>query len=218
MPETPRVALIAGASGLVGSFCLQYLLADPRYRTVHSLVRRHSGEGHSRLREHLVDFERLAADMPDCAIDDVYCCLGTTMKQAGSKTAFERVDHDYVVELARLCKARGARRFMLVSALGADAGSSVFYNRVKGRVELELQQLDFPALHIFRPSLLTGPRKEFRLGERVASPLARLMRPLMRGGLARYRAVDSAHVARCMLLAAATDLAGVKIHYPSESG
>jgi len=218
MPETARVALIAGASGLVGAFCLEYLLADPRYKTVHSLVRRRSGKEHPRLQEHLVDFENLARDMPDCTLDDVYCCLGSTMKQAGSKTAFERVDHDYVVELARLCKARGTQRFMLVSALGADAGSSVFYNRVKGRVELELQQLDFTALHIFRPSLLTGPRQEFRPAERMASAAAMLLRPLLRGGLARYRAVAAAHVARCMLQAAAADLAGVKIHYPSESG
>jgi len=218
MTTALRTALIAGASGLVGQYCLRRLLADPRYREVHSLVRQPSGIAHPHLREHLVDFDHLEQGLSDWEVDDVYCCLGTTMAKAGSKAEFERVDHDYVIALARMAKARSASRFMLVSALGADPVSSVFYNRVKGRTELDMQQQDFPTLHIFRPSLLTGPRGEFRLGERLATPATLLLRPIMRGPLAKYRAVHADHVAKCMVDASGSELIGVKIHYPSETG
>jgi len=218
MTRQARNALIAGASGLVGSFCLQRLLRDERYNKIHSLVRRPSGITHPRLVEHVLDFESLEKDSTLPAVDDVYCCLGTTISKAGSREAFEKVDHDYVLKLGQITRVGGAQRFLLVSALGADPVSGVFYNRVKGATELDIQQLDFPALHIFRPSLLTGPRKEFRLGERLAIPITSLLRPLMRGGLARYRAVHADHVAACMVEAAFVDMEGVEIHYPSETG
>jgi uncharacterized protein YbjT (DUF2867 family) len=217
MTKLKRIAMIAGASGLVGSYCLQRLLRDERYREVISLVRTPTRARHPRLRERTVDFASLekAGEFP--ALDDVYCCLGTTIGQAGSEEAFEKVDRVFVLALAKLARRLGAQRFLLVSALGADPGSRIVYNKVKGRTELELQQLDFPALHIFRPSLLTGPRKEFRLGEKLAAPLAALLRPALRGGLAKYRAVHADHVADCMIQAAYSDVVGVEIHYPSET-
>lgn len=218
MNALKRSAIIAGASGLVGSFCLQRLLRDGRYDMVHSLVRQPSGLTHPRLKEHVIDFDSLEKQSSLPPVDDVYCCLGTTIAKAGSRLAFEQVDHHYVVSLGRLTRLGGAKRFLLVSALGADPVSGVFYNRVKGCTEVDIQQLDFPSLHIFRPSLLTGPRKEFRLGERLAIPVAALLRPLMRGGLARYRAVHADHVAACMVDAAFVDMEGVEIHYPSETG
>lgn len=214
METRKRSALIAGSSGLVGGYCLKHLLEDPRYGRVHSLVRSPSGLKHPKLDELQIDFERLEGT-PLPTADDVYCCLGTTIGRAGSQEAFERVDHDYVLALGRASRSAGARRFMLVSALGADPVSRVFYNRVKGRTEVDLQQLDFPALHIFRPSLLTGPRSEFRLGERLAGPVLRALGPLMRGNLARYRAVHADHVARCLVESAFADMLGVQIHYPS---
>lgn len=218
MSKRQRTALIAGASGLVGGFCLQRLLKDERYGAVHSLVRSATPQQHPRLSERVVDFGKLdqIGDFP--AVDDVYCCLGTTIGKAGSKEAFEKVDHDYVIALASVARKNNAQRFMLVSALGADPLSSVFYNRTKGRTEVELQQLDYPSLHIFRPSLLTGPRKEFRLGERLATPLAALLRPVLLGTLARYRSVHADHVASCMIKAAFSPVTGVEIHYPSETG
>lgn len=217
MTMRKRSALIAGASGLVGGFCLQRLLQDERYSVTYSLVRTATRQPHPRLSERLVDFGKLVQTVDFPAVNDVYCCLGTTIGRAGSKEAFEKVDLDYVVALASLARKNDAQRFMLVSALGADPVSSVFYNRIKGRVEVELQQLDFPALHIFRPSLLTGPRKEFRLGERLATPLALLLHPVMLGPLARYRAVHADHVASCMVAAAFSPVQGVQIHYPSET-
>lgn len=218
MTGLKRSAIIAGASGLVGSFCLQRLLQDSRYDCIHSLVRTASGITHPRLVEHLVDFDKLDTQPVPPGVDDVYCCLGTTIAKAGSRNAFEKVDHDYVLALARVTRLGGAQRFLLVSALGADPVSSVYYNRVKGCIEVDIQQLDFPSLHIFRPSLLTGPRKEFRFGERLAAPIASVLRPIMRGGLARYRAVHADHVAACMIKAAFKDMEGVEIHYPSETG
>lgn len=214
MDTRKRSALIAGSSGLVGSYCLRRLLEDARYQRVYSLVRSPSGISHPKLDEQRVDFEQLE-DAPIPAADDVYCCLGTTIARAGSQAAFERVDHDYVLALGRATRSAGTQRFLLISALGADPVSRVFYNRVKGRTEIDLQQLDFPALHIFRPSLLTGPRTEFRLGERLAAPLLRALGPLMRGNLARYRAVHADHVARCLVEAAFLQMQGVQIHYPS---
>jgi len=218
MTGRTRNAMIAGASGLVGSFCLQRLLRESRYDNIHSLVRRPSGLAHARLVEHVVDFDSLENEPTLPAVDDVYCCLGTTIAKAGSREAFEKVDHDYVLSLGRITRLTGAQRFLLVSALGADPVSGVFYNRVKGSTEVDIQQLDFPALHILRPSLLTGPRKDFRMGERLAIPVTALLRPLMRGSLARYRAVHADHVAACMIEAAFDDMEGVEIHYPSETG
>jgi uncharacterized protein YbjT (DUF2867 family) len=217
MTMKKRTAIIAGASGLVGSYCLERLLRDERYGKIHSLVRTPSGRQHPRLQEQCVDFASLDQLTSNPTVDDVYCCLGTTIGQAGSEEAFEMVDRVYVLALAALARKNGARRFLLVSALGADPASGIFYNKIKGQVEVELQQLDFTALHIFRPSLLTGPRKEFRLGERLAAPLARLIRPVLRGGLAKFRAVHADHVASCMIQAAFSDVEGVEIHYPSET-
>jgi uncharacterized protein YbjT (DUF2867 family) len=218
MSKHQRSALIAGASGLVGGFCLDRLLKDERYGAVYSLVRSATGQQHPRLRELVVDFGKLDQIAGFPAVDDVYCCLGTTIGKAGSKEAFEKVDYDYVIALASVARKNNAQRFMLVSALGADPVSSVFYNRTKGRTEVELQQLDYPSLHIFRPSLLTGPRKDFRLAERLATPLAWVLRPVLLGPLARYRSVHADHVASCMIEAAFSPVTGVEIHYPSETG
>ncbi len=130
-----RKALLAGATGLIGGHVLDLLLADPAYGEVIALVRRPLDVEHDKLTGLVVDFDRLD-EMPDPpAADDVFCCLGSTMKKAGSKAAFRKVDHDYVVATARLGLAGGARRFLLVSAVGAGASSRNFYSRVKGEAE-----------------------------------------------------------------------------------
>lgn len=196
----------------MGRRCLPLLLA--RYARVVALGRRRVFPAHERLAEHVVDFERLAEQAELLRGDDLFCCLGTTLEAAGSREAFRRVDHDYVVALARLAHEQGVRRFFLVSALGADAGSRVFYSRVKGEVEKAVGELPFEAVHILRPSLLLGAREESRPAERVGQLFGRLAGPLFVGPLARYRAVPAADVAAALVGCAESDAGGVHVHYP----
>jgi uncharacterized protein YbjT (DUF2867 family) len=195
---------------LVGTHCLQRLLASEVYDSVTVLVRRALPLADPKLTQIVADFDRLEEGAASVAAEDVYCCLGTTIKKAGSQEAFRRVDFDYPLELARFSKTRGARRFLMVSALGADARSSVFYNRVKGEVEQAVRELAIEKSYFFRPSLLLGARVEFRLGERVAMAAATLIAPVLVGGLTRYRPIQADAVAAAMVHAARLDLpAGV---------
>ena len=206
----PRIALLAGASGLVGGHCLRLLLAEPAYGRVIALGRRALPVQHAKLEQKLVDFAHIADLVPRA--DDVYCCLGTTIKKAGSQAAFRRVDHDYVVALAQAAKQAGARRFLLVSALGANPRSRIFYSRVKGETEQDVGAVPFTAVHIFRPSLLLGARAESRPFERLAFPLFKALTPVLAGPLRPYRPIAADAVARAMIRAALNDATGVRVH------
>lgn len=205
-----RSALLAGASGLVGGHVLQLLLEDALYERVITLGRGGLPVVHRKLAQRVVDFERLAElDFP--RVDDVFCCLGATMKKARSRDAFRRVDFAYVLELARLASRGGARQLLLVSALGANPRSSLFYNRVKGEVEEAVKQLAFQGLHIFRPSLLLGDRKESRAGERLAIVVSGALAFAFRGPLRKYRPIEARTVAAAMLRAAKEARRGVHV-------
>ncbi|MFQ6047078.1 MAG: oxidoreductase [Gemmatimonadales bacterium] len=206
-----KSALVAGATGLVGSACLTEVLASPHYREVTALVRRPIGLSHPKLTECLVDFERLESDDPSLQGDDVFCCLGTTMKAAGSKDAFRRVDYDYPLALARTTRGRGAQQFVLVSSMGAKPRSLSFYLRVKGELEEALRRLGFTSLVILRPSLLLGTRQDRRLGETLAQLAGRVLAPLVWGSLAKYRPVSAGSVAKVMVEAANLGLYGVHV-------
>lgn len=192
-------ALIAGASGLVGGFLLQELLAAKEYDRVIALGRRLLPVEHPKLQQVVVDFTALDRVTVDLRCDDAFCCLGTTIKEAGSQEAFRAVDHTAVLAFAWAAQRNGAQRFFMVSAMGADSGSRVFYSRVKGEAEEALQVLDFATLAIFQPSLLLGPRAKKRLGERVMTPVMWLAEPLLFGRLRKYRAIEAEVVARAML-------------------
>ena len=194
-----RTALIAGASGLVGGFLLRELLAAPEYDRVVAVVRRPLGVTHPKLEEVAVDFAGLDKVTADLSCADAFCCLGTTIKQAGSKEAFRAIDHVAVLAFAWAARRGGAQRFFFISSLGASAQSRVFYNRVKGETEAALAVLEFSTLAIFQPSLLLGPRREKRLGERLGAALMWLLDPLLLGGLRKYRAIEAEVVARAML-------------------
>lgn len=196
--------LLAGATGLVGGLCLQRLLSDPAFSRVVVLVRRPLETTHPKLEQHVVDFAQLDTVRPLFKVDKVMCALGTTIKQAGSQERFREVDHDYPLQLARLGLAQGARHFLLVSALGANAKSGVFYNRVKGEVEADIRALGWPQLTIVRPSLLLGERQEFRLGEEVGKRLAFLVP-------GKYRPVQAGDVAKVLVEAARRDKPGVEV-------
>ena len=182
MAGTPsrRIAWLAGAAGLIGRALLPRLLVGDAYAAVHVLVRRPlSGvASHPRLFAHEVDFAALPDTLP--GVDDVYIALGTTIKVAGSEAAFRTVDHDYVLNVARAGRERGAKRIAVVSALGADAGSRVFYNRVKGEMQRDIARLGYTCITIAQPSLLLGDRSA--LGQPVRSGevwAGWLLRPVM---------------------------------------
>jgi uncharacterized protein YbjT (DUF2867 family) len=175
-------AWVIGATGLVGREAVQALLADPACTEVLAVTRRPTGVSDPKFREKVVDFERLEAALAgEESAQVAVCCLGTTRKQAGSQAQFRHIELDYSLAFARAAKAAGVRHFLVVTALGADAKSLVFYNRVKGELEQALRALGFPALTIVRPSLLVGDRQERRLGEKLAEPVMRLLPRSLRG-------------------------------------
>lgn len=192
-------ALIAGASGLVGRELLTQLLAAAEYDRVIALGRRPLDLTHPKLVQVTVDFAALEKVTADLRCDDAFCCLGTTIKAAGSREAFRAVDHAAVLALAWAARRNGARRFFLVSSLGADAGSRVFYTRVKGETEEALQVLGFETLAVFQPSLLLGRRAQSRAGEKFMSAVLWLAEPLLFGRLRKYRPIEAGVVARAML-------------------
>ncbi len=206
-----RTALLLGATGLVGSHCLELLLADDAWTRVTVIARRPSGRTHPKLAERVVDFDRLGDAADAFAADDVFCFLGTTIRQAGSQEAFRRVDHDYVVRSAELARAQGARRFLVVTALGADADSRVFYNRVKGEVERDVCAMAFEGTAVLRPSLLLGERAGRRPAEALAQKAAPLLSPLLIGPLRKYRALPGSTVARAMVRLAREGVTGVRV-------
>ncbi|QDA59465.1 NAD-dependent epimerase/dehydratase family protein [Hymenobacter jejuensis] len=211
-----KTALIAGATGLVGSTLLPLLLASERYAKVITVGRRPLPLVHPKLEQRVMDLDQLEENRLGLIADDVYCCLGTTMRQAGSKEAFYKVDYLYVVKLAAITAGNFAAQFLVVSAMGADAESRIYYNRVKGEMEDAVRQTPFRVIHIFRPSLLLGERREKRLGEQIGFVLMKLLNPLLLGPLRKYRAVPAAAVARAMIRAAAEDGGGVRVHLSDE--
>lgn len=214
MPRSDSLtALVAGPTGAVGQALLEQLLASPRYTRIKALSRRPLGHSHPKLEELRFDGEDLASLGAALAADDVYCCLGTTLKKAGSKPAFERIDYHLVLELARAARAQGARQFLVVSAVGASLRSPAFYSRVKARMEQAVQEVGFDSLHVLRPSLLLADRAEWRLAEWLAGQAAPLLDKLLTGQLRRYRAVKVEEVAAAMIRLAGREARGVHRHY-----
>ncbi len=207
-----RTALVAGASGLVGGHVLRLLLADPSYERVTIFVRRELPVSNRKLAQRVLEFDRLTelGDFP--RVHDVFCCLVTTIAQAGSQAAFRRVDFTYVVELARAASRHRADQFLLVSAVGAAARSRVFYNRVKGETEDAVQRVSFAGIHIFRPSLLLGARTDPRPAERAASLVARALSWTLIGPLKRYRPIRAEIVAQAMVRRAREASRGLHVY------
>lgn len=212
MLPSDKTALIIGASGLAGSFCLRLLLQSNRYEKVIAVNRKALPMQHPRLRQLIIDFDQLPTYKHSLIADDIYVTLGTTIKQAGSNENFYKVDFTYVVQLAQITAANGAAQFLVVSALGANAQSPVFYSKVKGQMEEAVKQLPFRSIHIFQPSLLLGLREEKRLGETVAAVVLNKLDFLMVGPLRKYKAVEAADVAKAMVYAARQESAGLTLH------
>jgi len=195
---TKRRALLIGATGLTGGHLLPRLLADRRYDAIHVLSRRPLPVREDRLHSHVVDFDNLPPEHAAFRVDDVYCCLGTTIRQAGSQGRFRQVDYDYPMMTARAARAEGASTMVAISALGADPGSRNFYLRTKGELERDLERLAFRHLVLVRPSLLVGRRETKRLLEGAGMWLLPKIAFLMQGPLKPYRAIAAGVVATAM--------------------
>ncbi|ELR73121.1 Oxidoreductase [Fulvivirga imtechensis AK7] len=207
-----KTALIAGATGLVGGKLLELLLQDPYYEEVIVLTRKPMEGKSAKLKSLTVDFERLEEYAPRMTADDIFCCLGSTMKKAGSKEKFRKVDYDYPLLIAHLAKRNNAKQYLLISALGADKGSSIFYNRVKGEAEEAIDTVGYSSYHIFRPALLMGQREESRPGESAAQVFFKIFGFLFIGPLKKYKAIDAIKVARAMHTIAKENRPGRHIH------
>ena len=199
---TPQHILLAGATGLTGEHLLDRLLNEPTVTRVLAPSRRPLAE-HPHLDNPVGELRELLPRL-NGPIDTAFCCLGTTIKQAGSQAAFRAVDHDLVLAFAERARELGARHLLVVSALGADPHSPVFYNRVKGELEQALKAQDWPQLTLVRPSLLLGPRSEFRLGERLAAPVMRWLP-------GKYRGIEATVLARALWRLALEEDDGIRV-------
>jgi uncharacterized protein YbjT (DUF2867 family) len=207
--------LVLGATGLVGGHLIRTLAALPGILQIYALVRRPPVEAVPKVSPLVTDFERLdEIDLPHVPV--VFCALGSTIRKAGSREAFRRVDYGYPMTLAERMARLGAEQFCLVSSVGADSGSPNFYLRVKAELERDVSALPFRCVHLFRPSFLTGERAEKRPGERVGMAVAGVLQFLLVGGLRKYRPIPAETVARAMAGAAAAREPGRRVYHYDE--
>jgi uncharacterized protein YbjT (DUF2867 family) len=216
MASLAKTALVAGSTGLIGQCLLRRLIHDQRYSRIVALTRRPLLISHPKLQVVTADLHVLSQAIRELQADDWYCAIGTTIKQAKSQEAFRSVDYEYPLALAKQAVSSGAAQFLLVSAMGASAESSIFYSRVKGEIERDLMALQLPKLHLFRPSLLLGERAELRRGELIGAIVMRGIHPLLFGPLRKYRAIEGDAVAAAMIKAANTDHDPGIYVYPSD--
>jgi uncharacterized protein YbjT (DUF2867 family) len=195
-----RNALIAGATGLVGKELVSLLISSKEYESIHIIARRPFDLQHPKLVTYIVDFDTLNQFKTKSVIHDVYICLGTTMKNAGSKECFKKVDYEYVVSVARWAKGNNVEKLALISSMGANLHSKFnFYLGIKGKTEQAVKNFEFKNLIILRPSLLLGKREEFRFAEKVSGLFLKPLLPFMIGKMKKYRPVEARTVASAMI-------------------
>ena len=215
MANGKLAVLLVGATGLVGRECLRLLLSDHAVARIEVVARRAlSPDVRSpKLSTHIIDFDHLNEYDELFTVDAIICALGTTIRQAGSRTRFRTIDLEYPLDFARLGRRRGCSHFLVVSSLGANPKSRIFYNRIKGELEDGLRELDYPCLTIVRPSLLLGPRAEQRLGEEVAKRVSKWLRPLVPRP---FKPVEAHAVAIALVRAAKNPCSGIRVIESSE--
>ena len=194
-----KKALIAGGTGLIGNALVKQLIAHSEYDEIHCLVRKPRNWSTEKVTEHVANFEHLADELPKVNANCAFCCLGTTLKTAGSKEQQYRIDHDYVVDFAQQCFHLGIPRLIVISSIGASVTTSNFYLRTKGDMERDCLAIGFESTIILRPSFLMGNRKEFRLGEKFASVLMKGLGFLFVGKLRKYRGIHVDRIAERMI-------------------
>ena len=210
MADAPKIALLAGPNGLTGGFALEALLGAPEFSRVLAVSRRPLLREHPRLANRIVQFERLEAQLKGSSCDVALCCLGTTIRQAGSQQRFRAVDLEGVLAFARAARAANAQRFVVVSSVGADPDSRNFYLRTKGEMEQEVQAVGFTSLDILQPSMLLGWRSEMRPLEMLGGALMPLVNPFLGGKYQQYRGISARAVGQAMLGAVRSGRRGVQ--------
>jgi uncharacterized protein YbjT (DUF2867 family) len=200
-----KTALLFGATGLIGTEVLSQLVKDDRYSTIVIFVRKTLSIRSEKIKEIVVDFDRLEEYSSSISGDDLFCCLGTTIKKAGSQAAFRKVDHDLVFRISQIAAKNGVSNFVVISSLGANASSRNFYLKTKGEMERDVQTVPFKTIRILQPSILTGDRKEFRLGERFGIGVMKLVSPLLVGSFKKYKPIHARTVAKAMIALANSD-------------
>ena len=195
-----KSAIILGATGFTGNILLNMLLDDARYSQVTVFGRNSCGIKHPKLEEHIVDLFELEHYASEFKADEVYCCIGTTKSKTSDKKIYVKIDYGIPVAAAKLCKANGIGTFIVISALGAKKKSKIFYNKIKGEMEVAVLAEQIPLTYILQPSLITGKREEFRLGESFMGLVMTIFKPLLRfGELKRYQPIHPETIAKCMV-------------------
>lgn len=204
-----KKAIIAGASGLTGSCLLEILLHDSNYDEVLILVRKELPQEHPKLKQLVVNFERLESHSDHITGDSLFSCLGSTRKKTPDLKAYRKIDHDYPLRLAKIALKNQISQFHLISSMGANAASSNFYTKMKGETEDDLKKVGLPSLHIYRPALITGNRKEHRALESFYFALMKLLDPLLIGNLKKYRSISANTIAQAMFNQSLKNISGV---------
>jgi len=204
-----KKAILAGATGAIGSSLLQQLLADRNYSEVMVLVRKKLELKNPKLKQIILDFDKLKDFSHEITGDVVFCCLGTTAKQTPDKNEYRKIDYQYPLDIAWIAQVNGAESYHLISAMGANKNSAIFYNKTKGEVEHDLKAVPFKSIHIYQPSLLDSSRTDKRFGEGLMNKIMHVINPLLVGGLRKYRSIKVENVAKAMLNQSLEDKKGV---------
>jgi len=210
----PHQVILVGASGLIGSHLLTSLIESAEISRILLILRRPLNITNPKVRELIVNFDELEQYASEIKGDIIYSCLGTTTAATPDSNLYRKIDLEYPLNLARIGAENGIRQFHLVSSMGANVNSSSSYLKLKGELEEKLKELSLESLHIYQPSLLTGNRREYRLGEKIAAPIFKLIEPLLIGPLKKYRSIKAEIVARAMLNQSLKEIKGTLI-YPS---
>jgi nucleoside-diphosphate-sugar epimerase len=210
-PMNKKTALLIGSTGLIGNYCLHLLLDDNRYEKVIAISRKELSVKNPKLENIITDLDTIVTFTEKLKADDYFCCLGTTIKIAGSQENFRKVDETYVLAIAKIAEKHNAKAFCVVSAMGANEQSSIFYNAVKGSMENQLKKLQINYIGIFRPSLLLGERKENRTAEKIGEYFLQFFKIISLGLAQNLYAIHGKKVAKAMIEKANSSKIGVEI-------
>ncbi|MFV8377761.1 NAD(P)H-binding protein [Flavobacterium sp. LB3R33] len=207
-----KTAVIIGSTGLIGSELLNLLLESSHYAKVITFVKRDTGIKHPKLTQHIIDFDKPETYKELVVGDDFFCTIGTTIKKAGSKKAFRKVDFEYPRQFAAFALQSRVKQFLIISSLGADVNSGNFYLKTKGEIQDFLKDCNFESVSVFQPSLLLGNRTEFRFGEKVGAFFMKTLSFLFLGNLKKYKPIEGKTVAKALLKIAQINNTGFKIY------
>ena len=194
-----KTAIIIGATGLTGGILTKLLLKDSRYAKVRLISRSSCGLQDPKLEEYLVDMFALKEHAHLFSGDELFCCIGTTKAKTPNETIYRKIDFDIPVTAAELCKSSGVKTFAVISSLGANPKSSIFYSRLKGEMEAAVTALQLDKTIIIRPSLISGKRSEYRTGEQLGKAVMKLINPILIGPLKVYRSIAPETIAKAMI-------------------